>query len=96
MSKLSKLSGRKKTYVIGDVELELKARTLKDLDLIMDLGEESKKNEAMKKLVFATLKEADPEATDEEINAFGMQYFQVLSESVIDVNGLGNVTTNTS
>ena len=88
MSKLSNLLGKPKTFTIGSEELELKPRTLKDLDLLMDLTSEEKKAEALKKLINLTLKDSIPDATDEEIDQVGIQYFKELSEAIVEVNGL--------
>ena len=94
MSKINSLIGEPKTFKIGDIELEFKPRTLKDIDLIMDISIEEKRGEAMKELIKRTLKDAVPDATDEEIDNVAFQYFQVLSESIIEVNGLSNEETS--
>jgi len=88
MSKLSNLVGKPKTFTIGRQEIEIKPRTLKDIDLLMDLTKEEKRAEALKKLISITLKESITDATDEEINQVGIQYFKELSEAIVDVNGL--------
>lgn len=88
MSKLSVLVGKAKIYTIGELQLELKPRTMSDIDLIMDISNDAKKGEAMKELVKRTLKEAVPDATDEEIYAIGFKYFREISDAIIDVNGL--------
>ena len=88
MSKLSNLVGKPKTFTIGGQEIEIKPRTLKDIDLLMDLTKEEKRAEALKKLISITLKESITDATDEEINQVGIQYFKELSEAIVDVNGL--------
>ena len=88
MSKLSTLVGKSKTFTIGGIEMELKPRTLKDMDLLVELSEEGKKANALKKLVSMTLKESVPDATDEEIENIGIQYFKELSEAIVEVNGL--------
>ncbi len=93
MSKLNSLMGKAKTFKIGDIELEIKPRTMKDIDLIMDLSIEEKRGEAMKELIKRTLKDAVPDATDEEIDNVAFEHFQVLSESIIEVNGLKNETS---
>ena len=41
-----------------------------------------------KVLISKVLKEAVPDATDEEINNIGMQYMQELMDAIMDVNGL--------
>jgi hypothetical protein len=91
MSRLSKLTGKPKEYLIGGEAFTLKPRGLKDLDLIMDLSKEDKQGEALGKLLKVTLKEAVTDATDEEIDGFALTYFKELSEAVMDVNGLKDV-----
>ena len=94
MSKISNLIGEAKKYKIGEIELEFKPRTLEDIELIMQIAEEGEaRAKAMKELIFKTLKEADPEATDEEINQVALTHFKELTEAIIDVNGLQNATT---
>lgn len=92
MSKLSTLVGKSKTYTIGNIELELKPRTLGDLDLVMLLqsNDEVKKTNAMKELIKRTLKDAVSDATDEEINSIAFEYFKDIADAVVDVNGLSN------
>lgn len=94
MSKLSSLVGESKTFKIGDIELELKPRTLKDIDLIMDLSIDEKRGEAMKELIKRTLKESVPDATDEEMDSIALEHFQTLSEAIVKVNGLKNEQTS--
>ena len=89
MSKLSKLMGKSKKVVIGGEELELKPLTVDNLDLMMDLENESKRANAMKEIIKVTLKGAVPDATPEEINSVGIEYFKDLSDAIMDVNGLG-------
>jgi len=88
MSKIGQLVGKPQVFKIGEVELELKPRTLKDLDLLMALSKDENQSEAMAKLIRATLKEADPEATEQELDNFGMQYFEQLTNAILQVNGL--------
>ncbi|MHA1383225.1 MAG: hypothetical protein ACTSR3_05670 [Candidatus Helarchaeota archaeon] len=73
MSKLSNLIGKSKIFKIGEVELELKPLKFEHVDLLGELDDESKRVGAMKKIIALTLKEAVPDATDEEIEqiAFG-------------------------
>jgi CRISPR/Cas system CSM-associated protein Csm2 small subunit len=89
MSDLQKLLGKSKIFTIGELELEIKPRTLKDIDLMMDLSNEEKKGEAMKELIKRTLKDAVSDATDEEINNVAITHFKVLSEAIVEVNNLG-------
>jgi hypothetical protein len=88
MSILGSLSGSPKKYTIGTIELELKPRTLVDIELIFDLSDPVKKSGAMKELIIRSLKEAVKDATEQEINAVAFKYFKELSEAIADVNGL--------
>lgn len=88
MSKLSSLVGKPKTYTIGGVELEIKPRSMSDLDVIMQL--ETEPGIAMKELVKRTLKDAVPDATDEEIAKVGLEHFKAISDAIVEVNGLSD------
>lgn len=88
MSKLSQLGGESKVYKIGDIDLEIKPRTLADVDLVFDLSDEKKRGVAMKELIRRTLKDAVPEATEDEVNRVAFRYFKELSEAIVETNGL--------
>lgn len=88
MSKLSKLLGKPQTFQIGEIELEIKPRTLGDIDIFMDMANEEKRSKAMSELIKRTLKDAQPDATDDEINQIAFEHFKVLSEAILEVNGL--------
>jgi len=95
MSNLSNLVGKSKKFTIGGIEINLKPRTLKDIDLIVELAEGGqKKAEALKKLIAVSLKESIPDATDDEINQIGIQYFKEISEAIVEVNGLNPNANN--
>jgi hypothetical protein len=88
MSILSNLSGQSKKVKIGNIELDIKARTLADVELFVDMGTDDKKGKAMKELVRRTLKDAVPDATDEEIDKIGLEHFKPISEAIVEINGL--------
>lgn len=96
MSKLAQLQGKPKVYKIGEIELTLKPLKLDDMNLF-NVGANSSPQEQMeatKKLITKTLKEAVPDATDEEINNTGMQCMNELMEAIMDVNGLKDKGVN--
>lgn len=88
MSKLASLVGKSKTYKIGEVELELKPLRFENLDLFAELEDESKRITAMKKIIAITLKEAVPDATDEEIANLGITHLKEIADAIVEVNGL--------
>lgn len=94
MSKLSNLMGKSKTFSIGGMDFEIKPRTLRDMDLIVDLADSTKKGPALRKLIAETLKDSVPDATEEEIESIGLQYFKELSEAIVEVNGLNQNASN--
>jgi len=97
MSKLQGLAGKSKIFIIGGIELEFKPRVFEtDIDLVLDLSKPEKQGNAIKELVKRTLKDAVPDATDEEMKTVSLQYFKEITDAVIEVNGLKvkNVDTN--
>lgn len=90
MSKLSQLSGKSKMYKVGEVELDLKPRGIKDLDLLFALQDPAQQASATKKLISATLRQAVPDATQEEIDDITVEYLEEITNAVLDVNGFGD------
>jgi len=88
MSRLNKFMGKPKVIKIGDEDLELRPLKLKDLDLLLDMQDDKKRNESMKKIIRKTLKESVPDATDEEVDNFTMSYFEELLTGILEVNNL--------
>jgi len=91
MSKLSNLLGKSKTFKIGDLDLELKPLRFEHMDLLAKLDNPESRIEAMKEVIKITLKEAVPDATDEEIEKLGIIYLMEISNAIAEVNGLKNV-----
>lgn len=92
MSKLSTLIGKSKTCKIGEIELEFKPLKFENMDLLAELEIPEKRINAMKEIIKLTLKEAVPEATDEEIENIGMTHLTEITKAIRDVNGLKNET----
>lgn len=90
MSRLERFLGKPKIVEIGGEELKLKPLTIKDLDIIMDLGDEKKKNDAMIRLVTRTLERSFPEDTPEQREGFSLKYFEELIAAIMEVNNLGD------
>lgn len=94
MSRIEKLFGKGKTFKIGELELELKPLTMKNIDLIMDMGDDNKRSQATANLIKLTLKEAFPEATDEDLDKVSFEHSGKLMEAIMEVNGLDEGTTD--
>jgi hypothetical protein len=89
MSKLKELAGKSKIFIIGGIELEFKPRVFEtDIDLILDLSKPEKTGNAMKELIKRTLKDAVPDATEEELKNVSFQYFKEITNAIVEINGL--------
>ena len=95
MSKLSTLLGKSKTFKIGELDLELKPLRFEHMDLLAKLENPETRVESMKEIIKITLKEAVPDATDEEIENLGITYLMDISNAIAEVNGLKDVTPKT-
>ena len=90
MSKLSYLQGKSKVFQIGEVELELKPLSLKDMDLFtIDKNASTKEQIANSmKLIDKVLLEAVPDSTPEERQNVGIKHMEVLMDAIMEVNDL--------
>lgn len=91
MSKLSSLIGKSQTFKIGDIDLELKPLKFENMDLLAKLENPEERVKAMKELIKITLKEAVPDATDDEIEKIGVSHLIEITKAIQEVNGLENV-----
>lgn len=80
--------GKPQKVTIGGEEFEMKPLTVKDLPLITSLSDEKKRAEATKELIHKVLKQMCPDATEEEINNFGLQHLDELMNAIMTVNNL--------
>lgn len=83
--KLRKFLGKSKTYEIEGEEFTLTPLKGKDLDVVVNLGEDA---ESMKKVMLMALKQISPEATKDDLEELPVSFLNKLSEAFIDVNGL--------
>ena len=84
MSKLSQLQGKGQTFNIGGVELELKPLRVDELELLAidDKSPIEEQMKASKKLISKVLKNAVPDATEEEINNISLEHLQELMGAI--------------
>ena len=88
MSRLERLFAKPKEIEIGGEKLNISPLTVEHIDLLMDLEDKDKRANALKKIVKITLKNAVPEATDDEVNKVAIKYFKELTQAIMEVNGL--------
>ena len=89
MSKLQALLAKPKEITLAGEQIMVKPLTVDNIDLVMDLENESKRANALKKIIKITLKEAFTDATEEELNGVSIQHFQDITKAIMEVNGLG-------
>lgn len=88
MSKITQFVGKPKTFKIGEVELVIKPFTVNDINLFVDMQDSDKRADALKQMIRLTLKQSIPDATDEEIDSFGLQYFKEVIDAILQVNNM--------
>lgn len=90
MSELSKLVGKGKKVQIGELEIEVRPLTVSSMPLLMELGVEDleRQGKAIKELITLTLKDAIPDATEDEIEKVPLEYMTSIMEAIMDVNKL--------
>ena len=92
MSKIGLLAGKAKKFKIGkgdnQIELEIKPLSVSDMDLMMKLGKEETQQEATEELLDKVLKQACPDATEEEIKGISVEHLQSIMEAIMEANGM--------
>jgi hypothetical protein len=90
MSNLEKLMARSKAVKIGETEVEVHSLSFDDLVEVTKLGDTNPdiRAKATQDLVKKALKKSFPEATDEQINKFDLQYLGEFINAIFDVSGM--------
>jgi len=90
MSRLTKLMAKPEEFTIGGEVFSFKPLTVENLDLILMLEDPSiaAKAKALRKVIDLTLKEAVPDATDEEIKNIPLNILKGLNQAIMKVNGI--------
>ena len=88
MSKLNRLMGDSEIVELNGEKFEIKPLTMKDISLFVDLGDDKKRAEAMVTLISKVMKQAVPDATDEELNNISVEYLEPLTNVIMKVNGM--------
>jgi len=96
MSELSKLVGTGKDITLGEITIHIKPLTVNSIPILMSMSSENPKEqaEAMNEIIRTTLKEAVPDATDEEIKNIGVEYMMPLMEAIMSINKLDNIDSD--
>ena len=90
MSELSKLAGKGKKIKLGEVGFVLNPLTASALPDLIDMTSQDRniKSKAIEAIVETTLKDAFPDATDEEIKNVSWEHLQILIEEITSINKL--------
>lgn len=88
MSRLAQLQGKGKTFKIGGIDIPLKPLSIDDLNLLsIDENAPMKEQiEMTNKLISKVLKEAIPDATDEEIKNISLEHLTDLMNAIMELN----------
>ena len=94
MSELSKLTGNGKKIKLGELELNIRPLTVSSMPLLIEAGSENTETQskAMMEIIKRTLKEAVPDATDEEIDRVGLEYIMPLMDVIMELNKMDNMS----
>ena len=88
MSRLAQLQGKGKTFNIGGIDIPLKPLSIDDLKLLSidDNAPMKEQVEMTNKLISKVLKEAIPDATDEEIKNISLEHLTDLMNAIMELN----------
>jgi hypothetical protein len=90
MSKISQLLGKPQVFNIGGVDLTIKPLTIDDLELF-SIDQNAPMEEQVKqtkKLIQKVIKDAVPDATEEEIKSISVEHLEELMDAIMKVNKL--------
>lgn len=90
MSKLADLRSKGKMVTLSNgLEIEIKPMTLEEEADISEYQAKDKIFKAIGTMVKGAIKRAIPDATDEEIDEINKADLKIITEKVLEVNGLG-------
>ena len=78
------------------LEIEVKPLTVSSLPLLMQMSDEADKEvqaNAMREVLKTTLKDAIPDATDEEVDKIPLEHIQTLMEAIMEVNKMEDMSS---
>ena len=87
MSELSRLFAKPERINLDGIEIEIKPLTLEQLELFADLADAKKRTEAVREIIYQTLKQSIPDVTREEVNNLNLGHATVIMNAIMKVNG---------
>lgn len=88
MSRLSSLRAKPVKCLFNGVEMELSSLTVEEMASMAELQSKNGIREAVKYLIFTSVKKAIPDATDDEINNMDQITFNEIMNKLLELNGL--------
>ena len=88
MSKIERFLAKPEKFTIAGEEIEICPLKIKDIDLLLKAGNPETASVAIKEILLRTLKTSFPDATDEQIEQFGLQYLNEILSAISKVNNL--------
>lgn len=89
MSRLSRFNGRELICEIDGDSFKVYPLKAKDQDLLYDVGDESKKSEAIKALIKLSLKD-EKDITDDDVDNMTLGIKTKFVTKIMEANGLGD------
>ena len=87
MSRIERFLGKPKEVEIGGEKITLHPLTVKNIDILMDMGDDSKRSDATRRLIIKTLEKTFPDEKD-KIEDFSIEFFQDLITGILEVNNI--------
>lgn len=87
MSKLSKLLAKPEKITLEGEEFDIYPLTVENLELFLDMDDRSKRSACIKQIIKLTMKQAVPDATEDELKQMSAKYFSPLVDIILRVNG---------
>src|SRR3990167_4166976 len=93
MSKLDRFLAKPKTYTIGGEEIEIYPLTVKNLDVLIKLGDNNAdiRANAFKELLKQTFKRSFPDVDESEYDNVSTEFLNEFVNAILDVNGFSDV-----
>jgi hypothetical protein len=88
MSKIDRFLAKPEKVTLAGEEIEIYPLAVKDVALLLRARDPITAPDAIRDILLKTLKAAFPDATDEQVERFGLQYLNEIIETIGKVNNL--------
>jgi hypothetical protein len=90
MGRIDKFLAKPKKVTIAGEELTIQPLSMKDFDQLMKFSSKdmTERNAAIKSVLYRTIHNAFPEATEAEVDQFGFEYLNDIMNAMLDANNI--------